>query len=93
MIKHANVKKHSIEMINHLQDMENEVVKFKPKTASYNSELGSDISATALALMEEIQATVKKLKKTTEEKTSGVRGFATKLGDTEKKVSERISEI
>lgn len=93
MINHSKVKKHSIDMIEHLKEMEQLVTTFKPKTASYNSELGSDISNRALSLMEEILKTVKDLRKTTEEKTSEVRGFATKLGETEKKISERISEI
>lgn len=93
MIYHDKVKKYSEAMIKNLEDMEQIVTKFKPKTINYDNNIGDDISASAKQLMEDILKTVKDLKKHVEEKTSGVRNFATKLGDSEKKNTKKIGEL
>lgn len=93
MIHHDKVKKYSEDMIKNLDDMEQIVTKFKPKTINYDNNIGDDISASAKQLMDEILKTVKEFKKAVEEKTSGVRNFATKLGNSEKKNTKNIGDI
>lgn len=93
MLKHSEVKKISEEMIGNLEQMEECVVKFKPKTDNYDNNIGDDISATAKSLMDSISRTVKSLKNVVYEKTEGVRNFTTKIGETEKKNVRRISGL
>lgn len=93
MVNHDKVKKYSEAMIQNLKDMEQLVSKFTPKTIEYDNTIGDDISAKAKSLMEEILKTLKEFRKVVEEKTSGVRNFATKLGDSEKKHTRKIGEL
>lgn len=93
MLKYAEVKKISEQMLENLDDMEACVLKFKPKTENYDNNIGDDISASARNLMDQITMTVKVLKTAVNEKTQGVRNFATKLGDSEKKNTRRIGSL
>lgn len=93
MLKYAEVKKISEQMLDNLADMEEMVVKFKPKTDNYDKNIGDDISASAKTLMDSISASVKTLKKAVAEKTEGVRNFASKLGDAERKHTRRIGSL
>ncbi len=93
MVNHDKVKKFSEAMISNLEQMEELVTKFKPKTDNYDANIGDDISAAAKTLMDDIITTLKSFRKEVSEKTSGVRNFAKKLGDSERKQTGRIGAI
>lgn len=93
MLKYAEVKKISEEMLENLAEMEDLAVKFKPKTDNYDKNIGDDISASAKDLMDSITKTIKVLKGAVSEKTKGVRNFTTKIGESEKKNVRRIGSI
>lgn len=93
MIHHDKVKKHSEDMINTLSEMEELVKAIKPKTQKYDDSVGDDISAKARSLMEEILKTLQSFKKVVEEKTGGVNRFATKVGNSEKKQTNKLGSV
>ena len=93
MINHDKVKKYSEEMLNSLAEMEELVKKIKPKTQKYDDSVGDDISAKARDLMDEILRTLQSFKKVVEEKTGGVNRFATKVGNSERKQTNKLSGI
>lgn len=93
MLNHDKVKKASEAMISNLEDMEEMVVKFKPRTDTYDANIGDDISAASKELMDNIIKTLKDFRREVSEKTSGVRNFARKLGDSEKKLTNKIGGI
>lgn len=93
MNNHAGIKKHSELMLDNLAAMEELVKKFTPKTDEYDATMGDDISASAKNLMIQITKELSDLKKFVSQKTEGVKGFATKLGDAQRKNTRRIDSI
>lgn len=93
MNNHAEIKKHSTIMLDNLAAMEELVKKFTPKTDEYDATMGDDISASAKNLMIQITKELSDLKKFVSQKTEGVKGFATKLGDAQRKNTRRIDSI
>lgn len=93
MNNHAEIKKHSELMLDNLAAMEELVKKFTPKTDEYDATMGDDISASAKNLMIQITKELSDLKKFVSQKTEGVKGFATKLGDAQRKNTRRIDSI